>query len=43
MTYLAGAVLENDVNVLFIFEEMLEPHDVLVYQRFMDFDLTVQL
>jgi hypothetical protein len=40
---LVGADLQQDVDVLVVLEDMLELHDVLVGQRFVDFDLGYQL
>lgn len=40
---LVDAQLEQDVNIVMVLEEVLEPHDVLMLQRPMDLDLREQL
>ena len=41
--YLVGAELHYDVDVFLVFKDVLELHNVLVPQRFVDLDLRLKL
>lgn len=42
-THPSAAVFQEDVDVIFILEMMVEVNDVLVVQGFVQFDLSVNL
>lgn len=40
---LMGAELEKDVDIVLVFEEVLEPNNILILQGLVDFDLRCEL
>lgn len=42
-THLSRAVLEYNIDIVFVFEEMLEANHVFVRKRLMNFNLAVEL
>ena len=41
--YLVGAEFQEDVDILVVFKHMLELHNILVMQRFVDLDFRNEL